>query len=140
MGEILLFHFRVTSAKLINEKNPINMTVWMFVNPEKSIPFLIFLRTSYNIIPLGFPGMLNSRSDMDVVSNRWRSIRYFFRGCISLGSRDIQVQSFDHVTSYSLNDRCVVKYYPLKLPVLINYLEFLQILKKCNPSLKWPSK
>ena len=140
MGELLLFHFRVTSAKLINEKYPIiNMTVWMFVNPEKSIPFLISLRTSYNIMPLGFPGMLNSRSEVDVVSNRLSSIRYFFRGCISFGSRDIQGQSFDHVTSYSLNDRHLVKY-PFKLPLLINYLEFLQILKKCNPSSKWPSK
>ena len=137
MGELLLFHFRVTSAKLINEKkshkyDSLNVC-------EKLIPFLIFLRTSYNIMPLGFPGKLNSRSEVDVVSNRLRSIRYFFRGCISFGSRDIQGQSFDHVTSYSLNDRHLVKY-PFKLPLLINYLEFLQILKKCNPSSKWPSK
>ena len=70
MGELLLFHFRVTNVKLINKKNPINITVPMFVNPYKSIPFLILLRTSYNSMSWGCPNMLKSRSDMDVVSNR----------------------------------------------------------------------
>ena len=43
--------------------------------------------------------MLKSRSGMDVVSNRLETIRPLFRGYIPLGSRDIQVQNFDHVTS-----------------------------------------
>ena len=30
MGEVLFFHFWVTNVKLINEKNPLNVTVWMF--------------------------------------------------------------------------------------------------------------
>ena len=50
----------------------------------------------------GFPGMLKCKSDMDVVSNRWEPIRVLFRDYISLGSRDIQVQSFDHMTSSEL--------------------------------------
>ena len=50
----------------------------------------------------GFPGMLKRRSDKDVVSNRWESIRFVFRGSIPLASRDIQVQSFGHITSSNL--------------------------------------
>ena len=33
MGDLLFFHFRVMNVKLINEKNPINITVPMFANP-----------------------------------------------------------------------------------------------------------
>ena len=33
MGDLLLFHFRVTNVKLINEKNPMNITAPMFANP-----------------------------------------------------------------------------------------------------------
>ena len=47
----------------------------------------------------GCSGMFKSWSGMDVVSNRWEFIKSLFRGHIPLGSRDIQVQSFDHVTS-----------------------------------------
>ena len=70
----------------------------MFVNPEKLIPFLIFLRIPYNGIPWGCPGILKSQSGMDVVSNSWEFIRSLFRGYIPLGSRDIEVRNFDHVT------------------------------------------
>ena len=34
MGELLFFHFRVTKVMLINEKNPLNVTVRMSVNLE----------------------------------------------------------------------------------------------------------
>ena len=47
----------------------------------------------------GFPGMLKRRSGKDVVSNEWECIKFAFRGSIPLGSRDIQVQSFGHITS-----------------------------------------
>ena len=47
----------------------------------------------------GFPGILKSKSGMDVVSNRWESVSSFIKSYIPLDSRDIQVQSFDHVTS-----------------------------------------
>ena len=47
----------------------------------------------------GFPGMLKSRSDMDVISNTWESIKSLLSGYISLGARDIQVQSFNQLTS-----------------------------------------
>ena len=30
MGELLFSHFQVTNMKLINEKNPLNIKVWMF--------------------------------------------------------------------------------------------------------------
>ena len=43
--------------------------------------------------------MLKSRSDMDIVSNRWESIRSLFRNYIPFGARDIQVQSFNYLTS-----------------------------------------
>ena len=47
----------------------------------------------------GCPGMLKSKSDIDVVSSRWESIRSLFSGYIPLGARDIQVQSYNHLTS-----------------------------------------
>ena len=103
MGELLFFQFRVTNVKLINEKNPFNITVWISMNAYKSIPLLKFLRTYYNSIFWGCQGMLKSRSNMDVVSNRCESIRSFFRGYIPLGATDIQVQSFSHLTSSYLN-------------------------------------
>ena len=46
-----------------------------------------------------FTGMRKSRNGMDVISNRWESIKSLFRGSISLGSRDIHAQTFDHKTS-----------------------------------------
>ena len=33
MGELLFFLFQITNKKLINENNPINITVWISVNP-----------------------------------------------------------------------------------------------------------
>ena len=84
IGEFLFFHFRVTNVKFIYEKNPLNITV---------------LGTSYNSMSLGFQGMLEKRSDMDVISNRYKSIRPLLSSDIPLGARDIQVQSFYHLTS-----------------------------------------
>ena len=99
MVNLLFFHFRVTNVKLIDEKNPLNITVRMFANPYKLISLLTLLKTSYNSMSWGCPGMLKSRSDMDVVSNRWESIRSLFKGYIPHGARDIQVQCFNHLTS-----------------------------------------
>ena len=57
---------------------------------------------------LGFLGMLKSRSNMDVVSIirylSWylqyqESIRTLFKDYILLGAWDIQVESFNHLTS-----------------------------------------
>ena len=48
---------------------------------------------------LGFQGMLEKRSDMDLISNRYKSIRPLLSSDIPLGARDIQVQSFNHLTS-----------------------------------------
>ena len=57
---------------------------------------------------LGFLGMLKSRNDMDVVSYirylSWylqyqESIRTLFKDYILLGAWDIQVESFNHLTS-----------------------------------------
>ena len=70
--------------KLIYEKSPLNITV---------------LRISYNSMSLGFQSMLENRSDMDVISNRCKSIRPLLSSDIPLGARDIQVQSFNHLTS-----------------------------------------
>ena len=47
----------------------------------------------------GYPGMLKSRSDMDVVFNTWESIGCLLSGYIHLGAKDIQVQSYNHLTS-----------------------------------------
>ena len=60
--------FELRRWKLINEKNSFNITVWMSVNPQRSILLLRFLRTSYNSMPWGFPAMLKSRSGIDMVS------------------------------------------------------------------------
>ena len=101
MGAHLLFYFRFDLRKWswsINEKNSINITVPMLVNSSKSMPFLIFLRTTYSRMSWGCPGMLKSRmrmlKSMDAVSNRWESIRSLFRGYITLSYRDSQVQNF----------------------------------------------
>ena len=62
-------------------------------------PLLRFLRTPYDSMSWGCQGMLKSRSGIDVVSKRWESLRSLFRGYILLGARDIQVQSFNYLTS-----------------------------------------
>ena len=58
----------------------------MSVNLYKSILLLRFLRTSYNSLYWGCPGMLNNRSGMNMVSDRWESI---IRDYIPIGSREI---------------------------------------------------
>ena len=98
MGDLLLFHFRVTNVKLINQKNPINISSNVREPLEISTtPY--FFQVPPTTMSWGFPGMLKCRSDKDVVSNTWEPIGFLFRDYISLGSRDIQVQSFDHMTS-----------------------------------------
>ena len=52
----------------------------MSVNPQKLILLLRFLRTFYNSMSWGCPGMLKSRSTMDMVSNRWEYIMSFVQG------------------------------------------------------------
>ena len=89
MGALLFSDFRVTNVKLINEKYSLNITVLMSANPQKSILLLRYLKTSYNSMSWGWPGMLKIMSCMDVISNRWESIISLFRGYIPFGSRDI---------------------------------------------------
>ena len=50
----------------------------------------------------GCPGILKSSSGTDMLSNRCESIAFLFMGYIPFGFRDIQVQSFDYVTSSCL--------------------------------------
>ena len=89
MGVTLFSHIQVTNMKLINEKISLNITVSMLVNSQKSILLLRFLRTCYNSMYQGCPGILKSSSGIDVVSNRWQSIISLFRDYIPFGSRDI---------------------------------------------------
>ena len=128
MGELLFFHFRVTNVKLVKEQNPLNITVRMSVSPYKSTPLLRFLRTSHNSMSWGCPGMLKSMSDLDVVPNRWESIRSLFRGYIALDAWDIQSQRFNHLTSSYL-----------KWCACIQILVFLTTLK-WKPFSKYRSK
>ena len=109
---VLLFsHFRVTNLKLVNEKKSLNITVWMSMDPWESVLLLRFLRTSYNNMCWGFPGMLKSRSCMDVVSNRWESIVSFFRGCIHLLYLEtIIFKNFETWLPATYNNGRVVKY------------------------------
>ena len=93
------FTFELRTWSWSMEKNLLNIIVRMSVNPEKWIPLLRFLRTSYNSMSWGCSGMLKSRSDMDVVYNRRKSIRSLFRGYIPFGAGDIQVQNFNHLIS-----------------------------------------
>ena len=71
----------------------------MFLNPQKSILLLRFLRNSYNSMSWVCPGILKSSCGMDVVSNRWKYIISLFRDYIPIGYRDIQIQNFCNVTS-----------------------------------------
>ena len=73
MGALLFSHFWVTKVNLINEKNSIDILVWMSADLCKSILLLRFLRISYNNMSWSCPGTLKSRSAMDVVFNRWES-------------------------------------------------------------------
>ena len=49
------------------------------------------LRTSYNNISWGCPGMLKSRIGMDAVSKRWESIVSLFKGYIALVPETLKV-------------------------------------------------
>ena len=98
MGALLFSHFRVKNVKLINEKISMNVTVWMSVNPQKSILFHRFLRISYNSISWGCLSTLKNRSGMDVVSNRRESIISIFRCYTPLGCRYLSIQRFWNVT------------------------------------------
>ena len=128
MVKLLFFGFWVTNSGLKNKRSNFELlTPWVTfyfftyefhlreIDKWKKIQYILqfqcswtlrnqyhslfFLRTSYSSMSWGFSGMLKCRSDMDVVSNRWEPIWFLFRGYISLGSRDIQVQSFDPMTS-----------------------------------------
>ena len=95
------FHYRVVNVDLANEKN---LFKYYSSNVRKPLeiditPLLRFLRTPYDSMSWGCQGMLKSRSGIDVVSIRWESLRSLFRGYILLGARDIQVQSFNYLTS-----------------------------------------
>ena len=46
MGALSFSRIWVTNMKLIDEKNPLNITVWMSMNPYKLMLFLRFLRTT----------------------------------------------------------------------------------------------
>ena len=65
---------------------------------QKSILLLRFLRTFYNSMSWGCPGIFESSRGMDVVSNRWESIISLFRDYIPIGSRDTKIQKFWNVT------------------------------------------
>ena len=95
---LLYSQFWVINGKLITEKNYLNITVLMSVNSEKLILLPRFLRISYNSMSWGCPGMLKNGSGMDVVSNRWESIKSLFRGYILLGPRDIWIHKFWNMT------------------------------------------
>ena len=82
--------------KLINEKKSYKYYGSIVREHLEIVPFFTFLRTCYsNSMSLGFPG--KSAGGMEVVSNGWQSIRSLFRVYILLGSRDMRVQSFDHL-------------------------------------------
>ena len=94
MGELLSFHFRVTHVMSINEKKSFK---YYSSNVRERLEIDNTPSISKNL--LGYPGMLKSRSDLDVVSSRWESIRLLFRCYIPLGAKDIQVQIFNHLKS-----------------------------------------
>ena len=128
MGELLFFHFRVTNVNFINKKNSLNITVRMSVNPKKSIPHLKISKNLLKQYVLGLPRYAQKQEWHDVVSNRWEFIWSLFRGHIPLSARDIQVQSFNHLTfSY------------LKWCACSQMLAFLTSLK-WKPFSKYPSK
>ena len=127
MGALLFSHIRVTNVKLINEKNSLNITVWMFAKPQRLILLLRFLRTSHKSLSWGWPGMSKSSSGMDVVSNRWKSIISSFRDYSPIGFRDIYIQKFWNVTSSYLQQWAssqILTFFSLLilLPVFIDML------------------
>ena len=119
MGELLLFHFRVTNVKLINKKIFLITLIMIII----TIIFII-LRTSYNIMFLAFPGMLKSRSGMNGVSNRWESFRSLFRGFFPLVPETFNFKVLIARLPATYNDGSFL------LPLLIRYIELLQILNK----------
>ena len=85
MVELLFSH--VTNLKLINEKNSLDITVWLSVNPWKSILLLRFLTTSYD----SMSRIAQACSNLGVTLVWFPSEEnlYLFRGYIPLGSRNI---------------------------------------------------
>ena len=101
MVKLSFFHFRVTNVKLIYEKK-FHKYYYSNVREPLEIDTIPYISKNLLYKSEDCPGMLKNRGGMDAVSNRWESIRCLFRGYILLGSRDIRVQSFDHVTSSNL--------------------------------------
>ena len=110
MGRLSVSHFRVTKVKLINEKKSLNITVWMSVSSWKSIILLTFLRTSYNSMSWGCPGILKNRSGIDVVSNRWESIMSLFTGYTPLVPETFKFKNFETWFPATYNNGRAVKY------------------------------
>ena len=92
MGVLSFSHFRVRNVKIINGENSLIITVWMSMNPYKSILFLTFLKTTKSSMYWGCPGMLKSISDMDMVPNRSESIISLFRDYFAIGSGNLNSQ------------------------------------------------
>ena len=100
MGELLFFHFRVTNVKVIYEKkNPHKHHSSNVLEPLEIETIPYNSKMFYNSMFWGCPSILKSSSGTDMLSNRCESITFLFRGYIPFGFRDIQVQSFDYVTS-----------------------------------------
>ena len=111
----------------------------MFVNSQKLILLLGFLRTFYNSMSWGCPDILKSSSGMDVVSDRWKSIISFVQGRYpywfqrhlnpKILQRDIQLPTIMAVQSnISLSSCLVVEACSTSFRLVLVYFESLQIL------------
>ena len=78
----------------------------------------------------GSPGMLKSRSGMNGVSNRWESIRSLFRGFFPLVPETFNFKVLIARLPATYNDGSFL------LPLLIRYIEILQILNKSGTLLR----
>ena len=58
----------------------------------------------------GCPGMLKSRSDMDVVSNRWESIKSLVQGYIPFVPETFKFKNFETWLPATYNNGRAVKY------------------------------
>ena len=98
------------------------ITVPMFVNPQKSIPFFIFLRISYNCMSWGFLGMLKHRSGKDVVSNRWESIKFVLGLHLSCFQRYSGSKFWSHnfqlPTMIGVESNVSISSHPYQYPIL----------------------
>ena len=81
----------------------------MSVNPWKSIPLIRFQNTSYNSKSWGCPGMLQSKSDMDVVSNM-RIYHFFVKGLHPIGPETFKFRNFETWLPGTYNNGRAVKY------------------------------